>query len=107
MSNDEFYTPKTHESQIKVTSGEVLQHATPVVELRAPFVPTYIGEAKLRLFHRLVMFLFYFLKIEIFNNSTGRYLKIFFVILISSTIYIYFNYDIDYFFENTEALFCF
>ena len=60
MSNDEFYTPKTHESQIKVTSGEVLQHATPVVELRAPFVPTYIGEAKLRLFHRLVMFLFLF-----------------------------------------------
>ena len=67
MSNDEFYTPKTHESQIKVTSGEVLQHATPVVELRAPFVPTYIGEAKLRLFHRLVMFPFYFLKIEIFK----------------------------------------
>ena len=69
MSNDEFYTPKTHESQIKVTSGEVLQHATPVVELRAPFVPTYIGEAKLRLFHRLVMFLFYFLKIEIFKGQ--------------------------------------
>ena len=55
MSNDEFYTPKTHESQIKVTSGEVLQHATPVVELRAPFVPTYIGEAKLRLFHRYAL----------------------------------------------------
>ena len=52
MSNDEFYTPKTHESQIKVTSGEFLQHATPVVELRAPFVPTFIGAPKLRLFHR-------------------------------------------------------
>ena len=53
MSNDEFYTPKTHESQIKVTSGEFLQHATPVVELRAPFVPTFIGPPKLRLFHRV------------------------------------------------------
>ena len=53
LSNDEFYTPKTHESQIKVSTGGFLQHATPVVELRAPFVPTFIGEAKLRLFHRL------------------------------------------------------
>ena len=53
LSNDEFYTPKTHESQIKVSTSDFLQHATPVVELRAPFVPTYIGEAKLRLFHRL------------------------------------------------------
>lgn len=52
ISHDEFYTPKTHESAIKVTSSEVLQHATPVVELRAPFVPTYIGEQRLRLFHR-------------------------------------------------------
>ena len=55
LSNDEFYTPKTHESQIKVSTGGFLQHATPVVELRAPFVPTYIGEAKLRLFHRLAL----------------------------------------------------
>ena len=34
------------------TGGTLLQHATPVVELRAPFVPTHIGPIKLRQFHR-------------------------------------------------------
>ena len=34
------------------TGGTLLQHATPVVELQAPFVPTYLGPVKLRQFHR-------------------------------------------------------
>ncbi|XP_037804799.1 transcription initiation factor TFIID subunit 1-like [Penaeus monodon] len=32
--------------------GGLLQHSTPVVELQPPFIPTYMGEKKLRLFHR-------------------------------------------------------
>ncbi|CRK95113.1 CLUMA_CG008591, isoform A [Clunio marinus] len=30
----------------------LFQHSTPVVELRAPFIPTHMGPMKLRLFHR-------------------------------------------------------
>ncbi len=53
ISNDEFYMAKAQENLIKVaTGGTLLQHATPVVELRAPFVPTHIGPIKLRQFHR-------------------------------------------------------
>jgi len=32
--------------------GNIIQHSTPVVELRAPFVPTHLGPMKLRNFHR-------------------------------------------------------
>ncbi len=53
ISNDEYYLPKAQESLIKVaTGGTLLQHATPVVELGAPFVPTHMGPIKLRQFHR-------------------------------------------------------
>ncbi len=53
ISNDEHYLPKAQDNLIKVaTGGTLLQHATPVVELRAPFVPTHIGPIKLRQFHR-------------------------------------------------------
>lgn len=53
ISNDEYYVQKAQEALIKVaTGGTVLQHATPVVELQAPFVPTHIGPMKLRQFHR-------------------------------------------------------
>lgn len=53
ISNDEYYQAKQQESLIKVaTSGTLLQHATPVVELLAPFVPTHIGQIKLRTLHR-------------------------------------------------------
>ncbi|XP_069947042.1 transcription initiation factor TFIID subunit 1 isoform X2 [Cherax quadricarinatus] len=53
ISNDEFYQPKSSEQTIKMSmGGGLLQHSTPVVELQPPFVPTYMGEKKLRLFHR-------------------------------------------------------
>ncbi len=32
--------------------GNIIQHSTPVVELRAPFIPTHLGPMKLRSFHR-------------------------------------------------------
>jgi len=32
--------------------GGLLQYSTPVVELQAPFIPIYMGEKKLLLFHR-------------------------------------------------------
>lgn len=37
---------------IKVGGGNLIQHSTPVVELRAPFIQTHMGLMKLRNFHR-------------------------------------------------------
>ncbi|XP_017130744.1 transcription initiation factor TFIID subunit 1 isoform X3 [Drosophila elegans] len=53
ISNDTYYTPKTEPTlRLKVGGGNLIQHSTPVVELRAPFVPTHMGPTKLRSFHR-------------------------------------------------------
>ena len=54
ISNDEYYQPKhTDQSMLKISaSGNIIQHSTPVVELRAPFIPTHMGAVKLRNFHR-------------------------------------------------------
>lgn len=54
ISNDIYYAPKTFSMMdVKLnTAGSMLQHSTPVVELRAPFIPTHMGPMKLRLFHR-------------------------------------------------------
>lgn len=53
ISNDEYYAPKTQDNLIKVAAGGgIFQHATPVVELQVPFVPTHMGPIKLRAFHR-------------------------------------------------------
>lgn len=38
--------------RMKVGGGNLIQHSTPVVELRAPFIPTHMGPNKLRAFHR-------------------------------------------------------
>lgn len=38
--------------RMKVGGGNLIQHSTPVVELRSPFVPTHMGPIKLRAFHR-------------------------------------------------------
>lgn len=41
ISNDVFYMAKSSEAtlRIKVGGGNLIQHSTPVVELRAPFIP--------------------------------------------------------------------
>ena len=53
ISNDEYYAAKATEAAIKVSAGgNIIQHSTPVVELRAPFIPTHLGPMKLRNFHR-------------------------------------------------------
>ncbi|XP_052869820.1 transcription initiation factor TFIID subunit 1 [Anopheles cruzii] len=54
ISNDVYYMTKSTEAtlKIKVGGGNLLQHSTPVVELRAPFIPTHMGPMKLRAFHR-------------------------------------------------------
>lgn len=54
ISNDVYYAPKTFSAiDTKLnTGGSRLQHSTPVVELRAPFIPTHMGPMKLRMFHR-------------------------------------------------------
>ncbi|XP_053696319.1 transcription initiation factor TFIID subunit 1 isoform X2 [Sabethes cyaneus] len=54
ISNDVFYMAKSSEAtlKLKVSGGNLLQHSTPVVELRAPFIPTHMGPMKLRMFHR-------------------------------------------------------
>ena len=37
------------------TGGSLLQHATPNVQLQAPFIPTHMGPIKLRQFHRSLL----------------------------------------------------
>jgi len=60
VSNDEYYMPKfTEQSLLKISaSGNIIQHSTPVVELRAPFIPTYMSQRGLRAFHRPGMRMF-------------------------------------------------
>lgn len=57
IANDEYYQPKfTEQSMLKISaSGNIIQHSTPVVELRVPFIPTHMGPQKLRNFHRPAM----------------------------------------------------
>ena len=56
IGNDEFYQVKEKVSKIKVTTaGSLLQHATPIVQLEPPFIPTHMGPIKLRQFHRWPM----------------------------------------------------
>ncbi|XP_037955889.1 transcription initiation factor TFIID subunit 1 isoform X1 [Teleopsis dalmanni] len=53
ISNDSYYMPKTEPTfRLKAGGGNLIQHSTPVVELRAPFIPTHMGPMKLRAFHR-------------------------------------------------------
>ncbi|CAK1547222.1 unnamed protein product [Leptosia nina] len=55
ISNDVFYQPKSQNPRLKVGGGQLIQHSTPVVELRAPFIQTHMGPARLRAFHRPAM----------------------------------------------------
>ncbi|KAJ1525331.1 hypothetical protein ONE63_010152 [Megalurothrips usitatus] len=54
VSNDSYYMAKSSETtvRLKPVGGKLIQHSIPVVELRVPFVQTYMGEVKLRNFHR-------------------------------------------------------
>ncbi|XP_053594523.1 transcription initiation factor TFIID subunit 1 [Microplitis demolitor] len=54
ISNDIFYMPRSSETtlRLKVGGGNLIQHSTPVVELRAPFIQTHMGLMRLRNFHR-------------------------------------------------------
>ncbi|KAM7364185.1 TATA-box binding protein associated factor 1 isoform 2-T2 [Cochliomyia hominivorax] len=53
ISNDSYYMPKAEPTlRLKVGGGSLIQHSTPVVELRSPFIPTHMGPIKLRAFHR-------------------------------------------------------
>ncbi|CAB0008507.1 unnamed protein product [Nesidiocoris tenuis] len=54
VSNDSHYQPKSTDTalRLKVSGGNLIQHSTPVVELRAPFVQTHMGPMRLRNFHR-------------------------------------------------------
>ncbi|KYM76533.1 Transcription initiation factor TFIID subunit 1 [Atta colombica] len=54
ISNDTYYMPKSSETtlRLKVGGGNLIQHSTPVVELRVPFVQTHMGPMRLRNFHR-------------------------------------------------------
>lgn len=45
ISNDIYYMPRSSETtlRLKVGGGNLIQHSTPVVELRAPFIQTHMG----------------------------------------------------------------
>lgn len=47
-----YYQPKSQNPRLKAGGGQLIQHSTPVVELRAPFIQTHMGPARLRAFHR-------------------------------------------------------
>lgn len=49
-----YYQPRSSETslRLKVGGGNIIQHSTPVVELKAPFVQTHMGPMRLRNFHR-------------------------------------------------------
>uniref|UniRef100_A0A6P7FJW6 Transcription initiation factor TFIID subunit 1 n=1 Tax=Diabrotica virgifera virgifera TaxID=50390 RepID=A0A6P7FJW6_DIAVI len=49
-----YYQPRTSETtlRLKVGGANLIQHSTPVVELRAPFIQTHMGPMRLRNFHR-------------------------------------------------------
>lgn len=49
-----YYLPRSSETSLKLKVGgaNLIQHSTPVVELRAPFVQTQMGPIRLRNFHR-------------------------------------------------------
>ncbi|XP_015118344.1 transcription initiation factor TFIID subunit 1 isoform X2 [Diachasma alloeum] len=49
ISNDIYYMPRFSQSHLR---PNLIQHSTPVVELRAPFVQTHMGPLRLRNFHR-------------------------------------------------------
>lgn len=57
ISNDAYYVAKSSEStlRMKVGGNNLIQHSTPVVELRAPFIPTFMNATKLRNFHRPIL----------------------------------------------------
>ncbi|KAK9885772.1 hypothetical protein WA026_013642 [Henosepilachna vigintioctopunctata] len=54
ISNDIYYMPRSTETTLRLKVGGVnlIQHSTPVVELRVPFVQTHMGLMRLRNFHR-------------------------------------------------------
>ncbi|XP_067633800.1 transcription initiation factor TFIID subunit 1-like [Eurosta solidaginis] len=53
ISNDSYYQPKTEPTlRLKVGGGNLIQNSTPVVQLRSPFISTYMGPMKIRGFHR-------------------------------------------------------
>ncbi|XP_025829249.1 transcription initiation factor TFIID subunit 1 [Agrilus planipennis] len=54
ISNDVYYQPRSSETilRLKVGGGNLIQHSTPIVELRAPFIQTHMGPMRLRNFHR-------------------------------------------------------
>ncbi|XP_059046992.1 transcription initiation factor TFIID subunit 1 isoform X1 [Achroia grisella] len=52
ISNDVYYQPKSQNPRLKVGGGQLIQHSTPVVELRSPYIQPHMGPAKLRAFHR-------------------------------------------------------
>lgn len=54
ISNDVYYQPRSSENtmRLKFAGANLIQHSTPVVELRAPFIQTHMGLMRLRNFHR-------------------------------------------------------
>ncbi|VVC24131.1 Bromodomain, conserved site,Transcription initiation factor TFIID subunit 1, domain of unknown [Cinara cedri] len=57
VSNDCYYQTRSSETslRLKFGSGNIIQHSTPIVELKAPFIQTHMGPMRLRNFHRPLM----------------------------------------------------
>lgn len=56
LSNDEYYTPKADENNLKTTTGAVaIQHSIPAVQLYHYFFPTNFNQVRLQQFHRTAL----------------------------------------------------
>ncbi|GLH03339.1 Transcription initiation factor TFIID subunit 1 [Gryllus bimaculatus] len=57
VSNDKYYMARSSELtlRLQISGSHLIRHATPVMELRTPFVPTYMGPLRLQNFHRPIL----------------------------------------------------
>ncbi|KAK3914724.1 Transcription initiation factor TFIID subunit 1 [Frankliniella fusca] len=53
VSNDSYYAIKSLDTSLRLKPiGKIIQHSTPAVELRPPFIPTHLSVVRLQNFHR-------------------------------------------------------
>lgn len=53
VSNDSYYAIKSSDTSLRLKPiGKIIQHSTPALELRPPFIPTHLSVVRLQNFHR-------------------------------------------------------
>lgn len=53
LVSNSYYALKSSETSMRLKPvGKIIQHSIPVLELRAPFIPSHLGTLRLQNFHR-------------------------------------------------------